>query len=46
MAQNQANFGLNFRVDKSGLNELKKSLQDIMKLGQQNNATGDMKNIK
>lgn len=42
MAQNQANFGLNFRVDKSGLNELKKSLQDIMRLGQKNSATGTM----
>ena len=42
MAQNQANFGLNFRVDKSGLNDLKKSLQDIMKLGQQKSATGEM----
>ena len=27
MAQNQANFGLNFKVDKTGLNDLKKSLQ-------------------
>lgn len=42
MAQNQANFGLNFRVDKSGLNDLKKSLQDIMRLGQKNSATGTM----
>ena len=42
MAQNQANFGLNFRVDKSGLNDLKKSLQDIMKLGQQKSATGNL----
>ena len=43
MAQNQANFGLNFRVDKSGLNDLKKSLQDIMRLGQQKSSTGELK---
>lgn len=42
MAQNQANFGLNFKVDKSGLNELKKSLQDIIKLGNQSGKAGGM----
>ncbi len=42
MAQNQTNFGVGFQVDKSGLNDLKKSLQDIIKIGQQKSSTGGM----
>lgn len=42
MAQNQANFGIGFKVDKSGLNELKKSLQDIIKLGEQSSKSGSI----